>query len=296
MRAFFRALCTLVTFFTSSFLLNRFLGWPTSTLTLLGLVGISFVVAGVVSDFVSRKEENRIGPATITAISAVLIVGSLTVGWPWDYRLFFLRGPEKYVIFKQEAALYLLSTEDNGPLENLIFYFQAPHIENREITDPQGNPVYKAMYHVFYLGENGTLLIEVLTTSRENWYLYRFYGQRTATPQIDAGRSFSPYGLMFAATIDNLYPREVLWSVVVFRVPEKDAKKVTVKTAGTENISIARFACDKGTKVEPFEKTATVYFWVSLSVLGEDNIFRPLCQYAARLENTPGAVAKLLPL
>jgi hypothetical protein len=286
----------LVVFFASLFLLNHFLGWPTNTLTLLGLVGISFVAGGLVSDFVSGEKGNRVGLTSIAAVSAILVVGSLTAGWPWDYRLFFLRGPERWVMFKEEAALYLLSTEDNGPLENLSFYFQAPHIENRLITDPQGKPAYRGMFHVFYLGDNGALLIQALTTDGENWDLYRFYGHRTRTPRIlAAGLGSSPYGEMFGITIDNLYPREVLWVVNVFQVPEKNVKKVTIKDASGDNISTAGFGCDKGTEIEPFEKTATVYLWVNLSVLGEDNIYRPLCQYSRRLENMSSATVVLYP-
>jgi hypothetical protein len=254
MRYALRILCTLTAFLAAFLLLNRLLGWPTSTLTLLGLVGISFFAGGLVSDLVSRRKGNRIGLMAITAISAVLVAGSLTVGWPWDYRLFFLRGPERWVMFKEEAALYLLSTEDNGPLENVLFSFTAPHIENKEIVDPDGNPAYKGLAHLFYLGENGALLQEAICeNSKEGWKVYKFYGNRKEAPcTILYGVNRSSDTPTLGYVVDKLYPREVLWVVSVVWVPEREADKVSIIAyGGRENISLAEFARYTPSSLEP---------------------------------------------
>jgi len=245
---------------------------------------------------VSRKEGNRIGLMTITVISIFLVAGSLTAGWPWDYRVSYLKGPERYVTFKQEAVLYLLSTEDNGPLENLAFYYLAPHIENRPITDTQGNPASKSMYHIFYLEENGALLIETWSTDGEHWDVCSFYGQRTEIPcRLRNDIVFWPEGPTAITTINKLYPREVLWVVDVLQVPEKNAKEVTITKQG-ENRSTGGFGYDNGSEIKSFEKNATVYLWINLAVLGEDNIFRSICQYSRRVENIPSVTAVLYPL
>jgi hypothetical protein len=288
MRTPFRALCTLVAFLASVFLLNRFLGWPTSTLNLFGLVGISFVVGGLVSDLVSRKEGNRIGLMAITAISIFLVAGSLTAGWPWDYRVSYLRGQEKYVTFKQEAALYLLSTEDNGPLENLDFYFLAPHAENKLIIDENENPMYKGMVHVFYLGENGALLLQCLTQNGKDWDVVKFYGQRQEVPRFDG--FINPNSLCINRFINKLYPREVFWAVEVVRVPERDAKKISIRDLSKkEDVTKAGFThVFPDNSVGPFDKKATVYFWIHLSRLEENGAFETLATYSGRFENTTG--------
>jgi hypothetical protein len=235
----------------------------------------------------------------ITAISAVLVAGSLTVGWPWDYRLFFLRGPERWVMFKEEAALYLLSTEDNGPLENVTFAFTAPHIENKEILDPDGNPAYCGLAHLFYIGENGALLQEAIYESNgENmsWKVYKFYGDRKEIPQtIGWGFNNCLNVPTLSYTIDRLYPREVLWVVSVVWVPESEADKVSIAAYGRrENISLAGFARDVSLFLEP-QKPSNVYFWVQLARRRENNLFVPIAEYSRSLENIDIGIVRLFP-
>ena len=246
MKAAFRVLCTLAAFLATSFFLNRFLGWPTNILTLLGLVGISFVAGGLVSDFVSR-EGNRAGLMAITALSTVLVIGSLTVGKPWNVGVQLIKLEPKPAYFQMDAALYLLATEDNGPIENVSISFKAPTVDNK-IPPPakKGRSPYSGYYVLYYLDDNGNLLPEAETWDGKTWTVYKFYGQRTQVPQIlDYGFFFDNKGVFLHCTVDRLYPREVWWKVEFIATLEDVADKLTLKVYGDpENRSRARVARD----------------------------------------------------
>jgi len=233
MRAAFRVLCTLAAFLATSFFLNRFLGWPTNILTLLGLVGISFVAGGLVSDFVSR-EGNRAGLMAITALSTVLVIGSLTVGKPWNVGVQLIKLEPKPAYFQMDAALYLLATEDNGPIENVSISFKAPTVDNK-IPPPakKGRSPYSGYYVLYYLDDNGNLLPEAETWDGKTWTVYKFYGQRNQVPKVlDHSIFLDEDGVNFHCTVDRLYPREVWWEVDFIATLEDVADKLTLKIYG----------------------------------------------------------------
>jgi len=231
MKAVFRVLCTLAAFLATFFLLNRLLGWPTNILTLLGLVGASFFAGGLVSDLVSRREGNRAGLMTITAISAVLVVGSLTVGKPWSVGIQLIKSEPKPAYFQMDAVLYLLATEDNGPIENVSISFKAPTVDNK-VPPPakEGRSPYSGYYVLYYLDDNGNLLPEAETWDGETWTVYGFYGQRNQVPKVlDHGIFLDEDGVNFSCVVDRLYPREVWWEVEFIATLESVADKLTLK-------------------------------------------------------------------
>jgi hypothetical protein len=232
MRAPIRVLCTLAAFLATFFFLNRFLGCPTNILTLLGLAGISFVAGGLVSDFVSGKEGNRAGLMAITAISAVLVAGSLIVGKPWDVGIRLIESKPKPAYFQMDAALYLLATEDNGPIENVSISFKAPTVDNKvPPSAKEGRSPYSVYYVLYYLDDNGNLLPQAETwDGGKTWTVYKFYGQRSQIPKIlDHGIFLDEDGVNFSCVVDRLYPREVWWEVDFVATLEDVADKLTLK-------------------------------------------------------------------
>jgi len=267
MRAPIRVLCTLAAFLATFFFLNRFLGWPTNILTLLGLVGISFVAGGLVSDFVSR-EGNRAGLMAITALSAVLVIGSLTVGKPWNVGVQLIKLEPKPAYFQMDAALYLLATEDNGPIENVSISFKAPTVDNK-IPPPakEGRSPYSGYYVLYYLDDNGNLLPEAETWDGEIWTVYKFYGQRSQVPKIlDHSIYFGEHGVHFHTMVDRLYPREVWWKVEFIATLESEADRLTLKIYGDpENRSCGQIG--RGILLKPGEGTEVDFdknIWVKL--------------------------------
>jgi hypothetical protein len=281
MRAPIRVLCTLAAFLATFFFLNRFLGWPTNILTLLGLVGISFVAGGLVSDFVSR-EGNRAGLMAITALSTVLVIGSLTVGKPWNVGVQLIKLEPKPAYFQMDAALYLLATEDNGPIENVSISFKAPTVDNK-IPPPakEGRSPYSGYYVLYYLDDNGNLLPEAETwDGGETWTVYRFYGRNDVPKILDHGIFLDEDGVNFSCVVDRLYPREVWWGVYFIGTLESVADKLTLKIYGDpENRSsggIARYlqlGPKKGKDVD-FDKKIWVKLFSRLSKPVDNKLLR----------------------
>ena len=226
-----RCLLPAAAFLACTLLLHRWLGWPRSILSLLGLVGISFAAGGLTSDLVSGRKGNRGGLVPIIVLSAGLLAGSLTVGRPWDVGIRLLEFKPKLVYFQQDSAFYLLATEDNGPIDNVSIYFPAPTVDNKVPPTEEGRETpYSGYYVLYYLDDNGNLLRQAETWDGKNWTVYQFYGERKKPPVLhDTGYSRDNEQCFFADWIDRLYPREVWWRTTFICTFPDVADRLTLK-------------------------------------------------------------------
>jgi len=243
-------------------LLNRVLGWPDSWPTLVATGGLAFLASALVSKILRKPWAAHAG--VICALA--LLVACPLAGWPFKISQPQQEGYEtRYAYF----ITYILGTEDNGPIENVSITYLCPNIDNKW-PEIDGSPAIYSSWKLYYLADNGDLLPQVQFqwngTSREwEFEIYQFYGERGAPPAIiEHGVGPSSRGPVVWAVLDRIYPREVLWKVSGVDVPADMKENLTLRMAGSENISWAHLGHYNQSKVEPYDKKIHVRFVAQL--------------------------------
>jgi len=168
-------------------ILNSWLGWPTSLLTLAGMLGIAWFV----SMFAGERLTPRLGAAAASCLAVALAVSIIGFGVPW--RL----GED--VRFDYRAMFIYLGSEDNEPLENLVLRWSAPKIENSFIEETYPT------WELYFIENDNMLTLE----AAENGF-YNPRGVRSLQLEIYSfGYDNTEYGPTLNAWFDMLYPREI---------------------------------------------------------------------------------------
>jgi len=213
-------------------LLNRGLGWPGSWPTLVATGALGFLASALVS--------RALGPWAARAGAAcalALLVACSLAGWPFRV---FPQGQEGYETRYAYFITYLLGTEDNGPIENVMIDYLAPNVDNWVPQDEEGFLMW-SRWILYYLEDNGELEPQVIFWRREvdlGWEIQvlQLCGMREEPPKFLASGVIR-HSLGFSETtfIDKLYPREVLWQECEVKVPRSRVKNLTLRVAGLEN-------------------------------------------------------------
>lgn len=180
---------TLVVFAFILLALNSWLGWPTSLLTLAGMLGIAWFVSMFAGEQLTPP---GLGTTAASCLAVALAVSIVGFGVPW-------RLGEEDVRFDYRAMFVYLGSEDNEPLENLVLRWSAPKIENSFIEETYPT------WELYYI-ENGNMLT---LEASENGF-YNPCGARSSQLEIYSfGYDNTEYGPTLNAWFDTLYPREI---------------------------------------------------------------------------------------
>ena len=203
-------------------LLNRVLGWPDSWPTLVATGGLAFLASALVSGILRKPWAAHAG--VICALA--LLVACPLAGWPFQV------GREKTVWRYVEFSAYLLETEDNGPIDNVIIACRLPAVNN-EIFGP------RVAWGLYYLDENNLWLETAFEGRAQGWVMRevweRVHPDRTKPPEI-LEDGIDQEIKMCALVIDKLYPREVVKLEIFVEIPEKKAGSLSLREFG-ENYS-----------------------------------------------------------
>jgi len=242
-------------------LLNRGLGWPDSWPTLVATGGLAFLASALVSRILRKPWAAHAGAVCALA----LLVACPLAGWPFRVSQQEEEGYEtRYAYF----ITYILGTEDNGPLDNVHIAYLCPNIDNK-CPEIGGSPAVYSTWVLYYLADNGDLLpqVQFRWSKSSGWVfeIHQFYGERGAPPTvIEHGVGPTSLGPVVWATLDRLYPREVLWQVCGVDVPTGKGRSLTLRVAGSENTSFARLGYDNFERINPYDKKIRVRFVAQL--------------------------------
>ena len=192
--------------------LRSWLGWPTSLLTLAGMLGIAWFVSAFAGEQLTPPGW---GTAAAGCLAVALAVSVIGFGVPW-------RLGEENVRFDYRATFAYIGSEDNIALENLLVRFPAPQIENKFAGELLG------FWELYYIEDDNMLTLQANATGIKN-----LRGARNSQLDIYSyGGENSKYGPTLSWEIDRLYPREVFMDYGWTWVSEKNIDKVTLRTYG----------------------------------------------------------------
>jgi len=206
-------------------ILNIWLEWPTSLLTLAGMLGIAWFVSMFAGE---RLTPPGLGAAAASCLAVALAVSVIGFGVPW-------RLGEEDVRFDYRAMFVYIGPEDSEPLENLGLRFAAPQIENKFAGEIFGS------WELYHVENDNTLTLQSNAAGIVN-----LRGARSS--QLGIYSSIvenSAYGPALAWRIDRLYPREVFMDFGWILVPKDKADTVTLQKYGQEDLSFAYWRAPK---------------------------------------------------
>lgn len=194
--------------------LNSWLGWPTSLLTLGGMLGIAWFVSMFAGEQIAPP---GLGTTAASCLAVALAVSVIGFGVPW-------RLGEENVRFDYQAMFIYLGSENNEALENLALMFPAPQIENRFAGEIFGS------WELYYLENDNTLKIQTNAVEIVN-----LRGVRSSQLGIYTfGVENSPYGPSLTWELDFLYPSEAFVDYGWIFAPADKANAVTLRTYSTQ--------------------------------------------------------------
>lgn len=189
--------------------LNSWLDWPTSLLTLGGMLGIAWFVSALAGE---QLTPSGLGTIVASCLAVALAVSVIGFGVPW-------RLEEENVRFDYRAMFIYLGSEDNEPLENLVLRWSTPKIENSFIEETYPT------WELYFIENNKTLTLE----AAENGF-YNPRGIRSSQLGIYSfGYDNTEYGPTLNAWFDMIYPREIFLNRGYVLVNRKRANDLTLR-------------------------------------------------------------------
>jgi len=202
-------LLTLGVFAFILLVLNSWLGWPTSLLTLAGMLGIAWFVSMFAGEQLTPP---GLGTTAASCLAVALAVSIIGFGVPW-------RLGEEDVRFDYRAMFIYLGSEDNEPLENLALRFPAPQIENKFAGDIFGS------WELYCVEDNGDFTLQANVNGIVN-----LRGARSSQLGIyTTGVENSVNGPTITWELDRLYSQEVFMDFGWTWVPGEKANAVTLR-------------------------------------------------------------------
>ena len=283
--------------------LNWKLGWPNSWPTLVATGTLSFLASALASRTIRRPWAAHAG----AACALILLVSCPLVGWPFRVLPQEQGGYEtRYAYF----ITYILGTEDNGPIENVVVDYLVPNVDNWYPQDEEG-PLMWSRWILYYLEDNGNLEPQVIFWRRAmdlGWEVQELQlcGMRKEPPKfLASGIIQHSLGFSEVTFIDKLYPREVLWEECKVKVPRGKEENLTLRVAGLEdNISSATIlqlpSADSFYQAvmpnQPFNKTIHVRFVSQLWKSVCENSLQRVEFYQREIEFSGNVGVRLFPV
>ncbi len=194
--------------------LNSWLGWPTSLLTLGGMLGLAWFISMFAGEQLTPP---GLGTTAASCLAVALAVSIIGFGVPW-------RLGEEDMRFDYRAMFIYLGSEDNAPLENLGLRFPAPQIENKFAGD-----IFSG-WELYYIEDDNTLTLQATPAG-----IVSLRGLRDSQLEIYAsGLENSRYGPALTWGIDRLYPREAFMDYGWTLTPREEADSVTIQSYGIQ--------------------------------------------------------------
>jgi len=195
-------------------ILNSWLGWPTSLLTLAGMLGIAWFVSMFAGEQLTPP---GLGTAAASCLAVALAVGIIGFGVPW-------RLGEGDVRFDYRAMFTYIGPENGEPLENLGLRFAASQIENKFAGEIFGS------WELYYVENDNTLILQSNAAGIVN-----LRGARGSQLGIYTSIMENAYfGPSLTWRLDRLYPREVFVDYGWTWVPKERMDAVTLRTFGIQ--------------------------------------------------------------
>ncbi|MBA7601086.1 hypothetical protein ES703_08153 [subsurface metagenome] len=192
--------------------LNSWLGWPTSLLTLAGMLGIAWFVSMFAGEQLTPP---GLGTTAASCLAVALAVSIIGFGVPW-------RLGEEDVRFDYRAMFIYLGSENNESLDNLYLRFPAPQVENEFAGEIFGS------WELYYVEDDNTLTLQSTSAGIVN-----LRGARGSQLGIYTSiMENCEYGPTLTWNLDRLYPREVFMDRGWVWVLEKNVDKVTLLIYG----------------------------------------------------------------
>lgn len=202
---------TLLTFALVCFAFEKSLAWPTSLLTLAGMLAVAWFVGVLAGE---RLATARWSAVASSVLALALAASTLGFNTPW-------RLGEGEICFSYRATFVYYGGEDSEPLENLGLYFAAPQIENGFAG------TISSAWELYYVENDGSM-----THLCNPGGIINLRGARDSQLVVYVGIAESRYGPALKRIIDRLYPREAFVSHGETWVPEDRADKVTLRSYG----------------------------------------------------------------
>lgn len=124
--------------------LNSWLGWPTSLLTLGGMLGLAWFVSMFAGEQLTPP---GLGTTAASCLAVALAVSIIGFGVPW-------RLGEEDVRFDYRAMFIYIGPENGEPLENLGLRFAALQIDNKFAGEIFGS------WELYYVENDNTLMLQ----------------------------------------------------------------------------------------------------------------------------------------
>ena len=200
-------LLTLGVFAFILLVLNSWLGWPTSLLTLGAMLGIAWFFSMFAGEQLTPP---GLGTTAASCLAVALAVSIIGFGVPW-------RLGEEDVRFDYRAMFIYLGSEDNEALENLGLDWSAPTLDNSIVYETFST------WELYYVEDDDLLTLQSNATG-----IVSLRGSRNSQLDIYAfGYENAKYGPALNAWIDRLYPREVFLNLGYILVDEERADDLT---------------------------------------------------------------------
>lgn len=192
--------------------LRSWLGWPTSLLTLGGMLGIAWFVSAFAGEQLTPP---GLGTAAASCLAVALAVSIIGFGVPW-------RLGEENVRFDYRATFAYLGSADNEPLENLVLKWSAPQIDNSFIEETYSS------WELYYVEDDNSLTLQANAAG-----IVSLRGSRSSQLEIYSfGHENEQFGPVLNAWIDKLYPREVFLTLGYGVVDKERAGDLTLRVYG----------------------------------------------------------------
>ena len=214
LRSIVGILLTLGVFAFILLVLNSWLGWPTSLLTLTGMLGLAWFVSMFAGEQLTPP---GLGTTAASCLAVALAVSIIGFGVPW-------RLEEEDVRFDYRAMFIYLGSEDNEPLENLWLRFPAPQFDNKFAGDIFGS------WGLYYVEDNGDFTLQANANGIVNLRGARSLQLGIYTSILEN----SGYGPALTWNIDRLYSQEVFMDYGWTWVPREKADAVTFRKYGIQ--------------------------------------------------------------
>ena len=194
--------------------LNSWLGWPTSLLTLGGMLGIAWFVSMFAGEQLTPP---GLGTTAASCLAVALAVSIIGLGVPW-------RLGEEDMRFDYRAMFVYIGPENSEPLENLGLRFAAPQIENKFAGDIFGS------WELYFVENDNTLMLQSTAAGIVN-----LRGSRSSQLGIHTSIVENAYfGPSLTWELDHLYPREVFVDYGWTWVSKERMDTVTLRTFGIQ--------------------------------------------------------------
>jgi len=198
--------------------LNSWLGWPTSLLTLAGMLGIAWFISMFAGE---QFTPPGLGTTAASCLAVALAVSIIGFGVPW-------RLGEEDVRFDYRATFTYIGSEGNEPLENLVLKWSAPQIDNSFIEEAYSS------WELYYVEDDNSLTLQANAAG-----IINLRGSRSFQLGIYSfGHENEQFGPVLNAWIDELYPREVFLNLGHGMVDKERAGDLTLRVYGqTDSIA-----------------------------------------------------------